>query len=92
MDVKRKEAIINRTNRDFSDVKDSLPERLPKRTLQNVEDKTLAVVIVSYLFMSMAFVWWYASQAPVFLSGLVQGVAISAVITIVVVMLAFYLL
>lgn len=91
-DVKQKEAIINRSNRDFSDVKDSLPERLPKRTMQTVEDKTLAVVIVAYVFMMMAMIWWYASQATVFLSGFVQGTAIAAVITLVVVMVGFYLL
>jgi hypothetical protein len=91
-DVKKKEAIINRTNRDFSDVKDSLPERLPKRTMQTVEDKTLAVVITAYVFMVLAFVWWYAAQAPVFLSGFVTGAAIAAVITLVVVMVGFYVL
>jgi hypothetical protein len=90
-DVKKKEAIINRSNRDFSDVKDSLPERLPKRTMQTVEDKTVAVVIVAYVFMIMAYIWWYASQAPVFLPGIMQGLAIAAVITLIMVMLAYYL-
>jgi len=90
MDLKKKEAIINRTNRDFSDVKDSLPERFPKRVLQTVEDKTLAVTVVSYVFMMLAFIWWYASQSAVFLTGFGQGVGLSVVITLIVVMVGYY--
>jgi hypothetical protein len=89
-DVKKKEALIARSNRDFSDEKDALPERLPKRTLQTVEDQTLAVVLVSYLFMILSFVWWYASQATVFATGLMQGVGISAVMSLILALLGYY--
>ena len=90
--VKKQDAIINRSNRDFSDVKDALPERLPKRTLQTIEDQTLAVVLLAYLFMIMAFTWWYASQATVFLTGLMHGAALSAVLSLIVGLLGYYFL
>ena len=37
-DIDKKEAIIERSDRDFSDVKDTLPEKQPKKYINFIED------------------------------------------------------
>ena len=58
-DIDKKEAIIERTDRDFADVKDTLPERQPTRYINFIEDYTLAVVVLSYLFMIISVIYVY---------------------------------
>ena len=54
MNINKKEAIIERSNRDFTDIKDTLPETQPKKVLHFIEDYTLAFVTIAYLFMIVA--------------------------------------
>ena len=58
-DIDKKEAIIERSDRDFSDVKDTLPEKQPKKYINFIEDYTLAVVVLSYLFMIISVIYVY---------------------------------
>lgn len=57
--IDKSESIIERSDRDFSDVKDSLPETQPKRILHFIEDYTLAILVISYLFMIISAIYIY---------------------------------
>ena len=50
-EVEKNEAIIERSDRDFSDVNDTIPQPYPKRVLNFAEDYTLAALVIAYLFM-----------------------------------------
>lgn len=56
-EVDKGESIIERTNRDFSDVKDTIPEPQKKKTLRFIEDYTLAILCISYLFMVISIIY-----------------------------------
>uniref|UniRef100_A0A6C0HLP5 Uncharacterized protein n=1 Tax=viral metagenome TaxID=1070528 RepID=A0A6C0HLP5_9ZZZZ len=78
-DVEMKEAIINRSNRDFSDVKDTLPEHLPKKTLNVIEDYTMAILAMSYLFMVIAAVYLYTITSTEPMSAMLRGIGYATV-------------
>lgn len=63
-DIQNKERIVDRSNRDFTDVKDTLPEKLPTNLLHVIEDYTLAFLCVTFLFMSVAIIIVYTIQDP----------------------------
>jgi hypothetical protein len=81
-DVEMKEAIINRSNRDFSDVKDTLPERLPKKTLNVIEDYTMAILAMSYLFMVIAAVYLYTITSTEPMSAMLRGIGYATVVSL----------
>lgn len=91
-DIRKKEGIINRNNRDFSDVKDSLPPTLPKKTLHVMEDYTMAVLTISYIFMVLAFIAWYTTTSSDMTSGLMRGVLMSGLGTMIFMLVMYYLI
>jgi len=62
-EVENNEALIERSNRDFSDVKDTIPEPQPKRFVRFIEDYTLAILTISYLFMIIAIIYVYTATS-----------------------------
>jgi hypothetical protein len=72
-DIDKKEAIIERSNRDFTDVKDSLPEKQPKRVLHFIEDYTVAFVIIAYLFMVLAGIYLYTINSTLKIIGFIKA-------------------
>ena len=91
-DIEKKEALINRSNRDFTDVKGTLPETLPKKTLNVMEDYTLAVLVISYLFMVSALLYFYAMMSPEpFVTTLMRGIGYALVVTLFVWMGLYYI-
>jgi hypothetical protein len=89
-DIRKKESIVNRSNRDFSDVKDSLPQTLPNKTLNMIEDYTMAVLSIAYLFMILSFIWWYASTSSDMTSGLLRGSLMSGLGTMIFLLVMYY--
>jgi hypothetical protein len=90
-DIKKKEAIVERSNRDFTDLKDSLPDPQPTRLLHVLEDYTLAVLFVSYLFALLAGLYVYVSLAESKGIALLKGIAGSTIFTAFAFMVTFYL-
>ena len=82
-DLKEKEALIQRANQDFSDVKDTLPETLDKKRVQFVEDYTIAFLSLSYLFMMLSAIVWYVSLAEQKMAAVFKAIGYSALTTIV---------
>lgn len=50
-EIANNEAVIERANRDFSDVKNTLPEKPTYSRLHFIEDYTVFFLVTSYLFM-----------------------------------------
>jgi len=92
-DIKKKENIINRSNRDFSDVKDTLPETPQKQILHFIEDYTLAFLSMSYLFMILAIIYVYSVkpfEGGFTLSAFIQSIFGSIVLTIIMYIVLYY--
>jgi len=88
-DILEKEAIINRSDQDFKDVKATIPEPQPKKILRFVEDYTLAVFIISYLFLMISGICFYTLQSDSTLRGLIESSLGSVILTVVIFMLFF---
>jgi hypothetical protein len=98
-EIDKNQAIIDRSNRDFIDVKRTLPEKEPKKILHFIEDYTMALLSISYLFMVIIGIYYYsmaksgnANTSGTFdVSKFFQAVGYSGLITIIVGMILYYL-
>lgn len=88
--VDKSEAIIERSNRDFSYVKDTLPETQPKKWLRFIEDYTLAILVMAYLFMIIAGIYVYTVVAERKLVAFGQSFVGSIFLTCFMAMLLYY--
>lgn len=90
--IKEQEAIINRTNRDFTDTRDQLPETMPNKTLHFIEDYTLVIMCISYLFMIVVALHTYVLYSPDnWVSALGKGLVYSFILTLISGMILYYL-
>jgi hypothetical protein len=90
-EVEKSEAIIERSNRDFSDTKNTISEPQPKRILRFIEDYTLAILSVSYLFMIIAIIYIYTITSEFKLIGFGKALIGSIFLSMFLFMLMFYL-
>jgi len=90
-EIDKKEAIINRSNRDFSDVSDTI-ETQPKKKLNFIEDYTLAILSMAYVFMIVTAIYFYVSTTTNTIGvALLQSILGSALITLIACMLLYSL-
>lgn len=73
-EIREKEALIQRANRDFSDVKDALPETLERKRIRFVEDYTLLFLSLSYVFMVVSAIIFYVALSEEKMKALGKGV------------------
>lgn len=59
-EIDKNQAIVDRSNRDFIDVKRTLPEKQPKKILHFIEDYTMALLSISYIFMVLIGIYYYS--------------------------------
>ena len=90
-DISKKEAIIQRSNRDFTDVKKNLPEVQPKTVLHFIEDYTLAILSVCYLFMMCIIIYAYTITGLSYSTRFVQAFIASLFFTMFMFMLLYYI-
>jgi len=91
-ELDKNQAIIDRSNRDFVDVKRTLPEKQPKKILHFIEDYTMALLSISYLFMMIIGIYYYSIVNGVFdTSKCFQNIGYSGLISIVVGMVLYYI-
>jgi hypothetical protein len=90
-EVEKGESIIERSSRDFSDVRNTLPESQPKRALHFIEDYTLAILTISYLFMIIAIIYVYTASAEIKLVAFGKASIGSVLITIFLFVLLYFL-
>jgi hypothetical protein len=90
--VQKNNAIIERANRDFTDLKDELPEKLEDNKINLVEDYTLLFLFISYVFMLIACIYLYTQITMDELSIMITKIIIGAAfITMFFMMLLYYL-
>jgi hypothetical protein len=92
-DINRKESIIERANRDFTDVKRTLPEKQPKKILHFIEDYTLAVLSMSYLFMLCIGIYYFSikGNGEFNTSDFTQALMNSAILSVIVGVVLYYI-
>jgi hypothetical protein len=89
-DINKKESIIERANRDFTDVKRTLPEKQPKKILHFIEDYTMALLAISYLFMLCIGIYYFSTitsgefNTSDFFKALMNGAILSIVVGVVI--------
>jgi hypothetical protein len=81
-EIRQKEAIIERTNRDFTDVKDALPENEEQTRIRFIEDYTLLFLSLSYVFMVVSGVVYRVALSTTPWATLGKSLGYSAVGTI----------
>lgn len=89
--VDKSEAIIERSDRDFLDVKNTMPQPYPKRVLNFVEDYTLAFLSISYLFMIIALIYVYTATSETKITGFAKAFTGSVLLTMLFFILLIYL-
>jgi CRISPR/Cas system-associated endonuclease/helicase Cas3 len=67
---------IERADRDFIDTKEALPQTFTQKTVHVLDDYTLVVLSVSYVFflLTMMYLYMYTNQYS--MSSIIQGVLI----------------
>lgn len=92
-DINKKESIIERANRDFTDVKRTLPEKQPKKILHFIEDYTLAVLSISYLFMLCIGIYYFSikGNGEFNTSDFTQALINSVILSIIVGVVLYYI-
>jgi hypothetical protein len=91
-DLDKNQAIIDRSNRDFVDVKRTLPEKQPKKLLHFIEDYTMALLSISYLFMTIIGIYYYSIVNGEFnTSKFFQSIGYSGLISIITGMALYYI-
>jgi hypothetical protein len=90
-EIDKQHQLIQTSNRDFSDVKDTLPETQPERFLYFIEDYTLSILAMAYLIMVVA-----ASSFHTYLSldtwaAILESLVGFGILTIFLFMLLYYL-
>lgn len=63
-DIRQKEALIERSNRDFSDVKETLPPTQERQRVRFMEDYTVMFLSISYVFMVISAIVYTVSLSP----------------------------
>lgn len=91
-DIQKQEAVINRSDRDFTDVRDTLPETLPNNRFRFMEDYTLVFLLIAYLFMMVVALHVYVTYSPEpWSTALVYGLFYSIMITLFAGLILYYM-
>lgn len=91
-EIANNEAVIERSNRDFSDVKKTLPEKPEYSRLHFVEDYTVFFVVTSYLFMVLLCAYLYVMGAEQKWNAFLQVSIVSVFGTLFLGLLSYYLM
>jgi hypothetical protein len=79
-------------NRDFTDVRDQLPETIPDKKLHFIEDYTLVILGISYLFMILIALHTYVLKSEeAWTMSLLRGLMYSIPISLIVGMIIYYI-
>jgi hypothetical protein len=89
--VEKGESIIEKTNRDFEDEYKTVPKPQPKKFLRFIEDWTVAILVISYLFMIIAAIYVYSATSNSVLPALGKGIVAAILFSMFMFMLLFYL-
>jgi hypothetical protein len=86
------DGIINRSNRDFTDLRDTLPETIPTSRFNFLEDYTLVLLCISYLFMIIVALHTYVLYSEEsWVTALLRGLLYSILLTLLSGMILYYI-
>ena len=90
-EIDKQHQLIQTSNRDFSDVKDTLPETQPERFLYFIEDYTLSILAMAYLIMVVAAASFHTYLSLDTWAAILESLVGLSVLTIFLFMLLYYL-
>ena len=90
-EISKKQKIIDRIDRDFSDARDQVAHPQPTKKLLVLEDYTLALLCISYLFAVFKFIYYYTSISITPMTGFMQSLIGSLFVTMFFVILMYYI-
>jgi len=88
--IEKEEKIIQKNNRDFTDVRDTLPEKQTFSSIKTLEDYTLYVLLISYLVFAIAYIYSNASTAMVPFTSILQSLGFLGIVTAMGSLLMYY--
>lgn len=91
-EIANNEAVIERSNRDFSDVKNTLPERPTYSRLHFIEDYTVFFLLASYLFMVILCGYLYVLSSEEKWTSFIQVSIVSLFGTLFLGLVSYYLI
>lgn len=87
-DILEKERLVHASNRDFSDAH---PVHEKKTVLHVIEDHTVAILLLSYLFMLVMGMYLYVIRSPAMIKGIVEALLGGFLISIFALMVLYYI-
>jgi hypothetical protein len=90
-EISKQHQRIQTSNRDFSDVKDTLPDTQPEKFLYFIEDYTLAILSMSYLILVIAFISFRTYLSSDIWTTFLESLVGCSIFTIFAFMLLYYL-
>jgi hypothetical protein len=90
-EIAKKNKIIERIDRDFSDTRNQIAHPQPVKKLVVLEDYTLALLCISYLFMVLTFIYYYTSISMTPMAAFMQALIGSLFLTMFVIILLYYI-
>lgn len=89
--LNEKKAMIDKLNRDFSDVRDKMGETIPNSKINVVEDYTVMCAMISYAFMIIASIYYSVAFSENKMYALIKAIIIAIFVTIIALMLLYYI-
>lgn len=83
IEVKKSEATAERMDRDFIDEATNTPAPIPSRTLHVIEDYTMAVFAIAYIFLAMSATYLYVQKSDFSLKSIIIGIITSSVVMVI---------
>lgn len=90
-EIDKQHQLIQTSNRDFSDVKDTIPETQPERFLYFIEDYTLSILAMAYLIMVVAAASFHTYLSLDTWAAILESLVGFGILTIFLFMLLYYL-
>jgi hypothetical protein len=84
--------ISEQKKRDFVDEKTQLPEPLPDKLLHTIEDYTIGVFLMAYVFMLIAVIYYYSALNMFTLQSIGFSIFISVVVSLILFVLLYNVL
>jgi hypothetical protein len=84
--------VSEQKKRDFVDEKTQLPEPLPNKVLHTIEDYTIGVFLMTYIFMAIALIYYYSAINMFTLQSIGFGLFLSVVVSLILFVLLYNIL
>lgn len=91
-DMKKSRAHAEQLDRDFLDEREALPETLTSSIIHVLDDYTLVVLMISYVFMMLACIFVYTASHLYSISSILTGVGSAFFISILLFIIASIIL